>query len=515
MSLARLGALSCLAWLGFALGAQEPGSRTKIDEAWDALLPAASPALQSAAQPAGSDSDFLKHFFFESRTEFWRYSTSFTGLPTITGVINAPFTGVFNPSGIPYPAAFQPDANRLYSFLDWGTRGWLSDRVDTHFAARYEQDISHVGAASPAESPLETFPGNRRVDLVNATLEIHDARGWSIALGRQYVYGAEIAPIDGGAFSIDRGMVGLTVFGGRRFTFFGDPDQRAIGGANATLRLGRDASIQLQTLWYINGENAIAYRRRFGADWLFSTYFRTYGGAPVDLNAQGFYAGSNGRTMLRLGFYARLTNRDYIYDYTIAARDLATFNVDPRLYLGLISPHTQFMIEADRAITPLVRLGAAVSVRRLTNNNDQNAFDTSFQDYRAHANLFPLRKVTTSFEYHQHDSDRLSPANTVLFDDVSRSGETSVKDLTGEISRAFHEGRFSLNGGAYYRRIGMQDRFYTLSGLHQAGWLAGGWWRLDQRTRLYGDYDLDNDFFLFYPSIRNSRALRLGIDWKY
>ena len=34
-------------------------------------------------------------------------------------------------------------------------------------------------------------------------------------------------------------------------------------------------------------------------------------------------------------------------------------------------------------------------------------------------------------------------------------------------------------------------------------------------TRFYGDYNLDNDFFLFYPSLKNSRILRVGIDWKY
>ena len=44
-----------------------------------------------------------------------------TGLPTAAGVINAPITGVFNPAGIPYPDAFQPDADRVYEFLDFGT----------------------------------------------------------------------------------------------------------------------------------------------------------------------------------------------------------------------------------------------------------------------------------------------------------------------------------------------------------------------------------------------------------
>src|SRR5262249_6535417 len=102
-----------------------------IQEAWDDLLgpsPATAPIASTAPR-----SDFADHFFFEGRTDYWRYSTSFTGLPTTTSVIDAPFTGIFNPGGIPYPDAFQPVANRVDAFIDWGTRGYLSDRVNTHF----------------------------------------------------------------------------------------------------------------------------------------------------------------------------------------------------------------------------------------------------------------------------------------------------------------------------------------------------------------------------------------------
>lgn len=507
MRFVRLGALTCLVGLAPVLAAQEPGPPTKISDAWDAILPGAQPAATTRSpEKRASDSDFLKHFFFESRTEYWRSSTAFTGLPTVTGVIDAPFTGIFNPNGIPYPAAFQPNANRLYSFLDWGTRGWLSDRVDTHFAVRYEQDLTHVQPGAPAEGLLETFGANRRVDLVNASIEIKDPRGWSVDLGRQYVYGAEMAAIDGAAVTIDRHLFALTLFGGRRFSLFDDTDQHAIGGANAVLRINRNASVEVDTLWYVRGENTVAYRQRIGTAWLFNTYFRTFGGAFADFSAQAFYSPGKGNSSIRLAFFQKLTNRDYAYDYTLST---------PRLYLGPLAPYTQFTIDANRRFTPRLWLGASVWLRRLDDTNDQGPFDTSFQDYRAHANFLAARKLTSSFEYHQHDSDRLSAANATLFDDVTHSGETSVKDLTAQVNRAFGEGRLNLNGGVYYRRISMQDRFFVLNGLHQSGWLAGGSWRIDPRTRIYGDYNLDNDFFLFYPSLKNSRILRLGINWKY
>jgi hypothetical protein len=489
-------------------------AQTKMEAAWDAVLD--SPSI--VKQPRQLNTDFLNHFFFETRTEYWRYSTGFTGLATATGVINAPFTGIFNPNGIPYPQAFQPDSNRVYSFLDWGTRGWLSDRINTHFSFSYRQDLSTVQPGAPAETLIETFRSNRSLQLLSGSIEINSRptdgawAGTSLELGRQYVYGAELAAIDGASFSIDRRRFALTVFGGRRFSLFADPEQRALGGANLIFKVGRNASLEYDTLWYIKGSNRAVYRQRFGTKWLFNSSFRAVGGSPVDFSTQAIYSG---RTTVRLSFFQKLTGKDFSYDYTIAARDRDPHNLVTALYLGPISQYSQFVIDARRSIAPTLRLGGALWIRRLNDSKDQAAFNTSFQDYRANAQLFPTRKLETFFEYHQHDSDRLSPLNPTGFDDVSRSGETSVKDLTADIRRAFGEGKVGLNGGAYYRRISLQDRFFIINGMHQSGWLAGGWWRIDPRTRAYADYNLDNDFFILRPDLKNSRMLRLGLTWKY
>ena len=57
-------------------------------------------------------------------------------------------------------------------------------------------------------------------------------------LGRQYVYGAELASLDGFSFTRNRPKYSVTVFAGRRFTYYSDPDQRAIGGVDFVYRLG-------------------------------------------------------------------------------------------------------------------------------------------------------------------------------------------------------------------------------------------------------------------------------------
>ena len=87
--------------------------------------------------------------------------------------------------------------------------------------------------------------------------------------------------------------------------------------------------------------------------------------------------------------------------------------------------------------------------------------------------------------------------------------------MTAELRRSFAEGRFGFNGGAYYRGTSLQDKYFIIGNQHQSGFLSGAWLKLDKRSRVFADYNLDNDFFLFRPNLANSRMLRLGMTWKY
>jgi hypothetical protein len=507
----------------FAIAALPLEAQTKpdINEAWDQLLQSRTPqAVPTPVSKAFGD-DFLNHFFFETRTNYYRYSTSFTGQPTITGAVDVPNSGIFNPNGIPYQGAFQPSANRVESFVDFGTRGWLSDRVTTHFAFRYFQDITTVDLGAPAANITETSPQNRSLQFLTGSLEIDGKptdgvfAGTALTLGRQYVYGAELAALDGANLTVDRSRYQVSFFAGRQFSPFGNLDERAIGGGSVTFRIDPNTSLELQTLWYIRGSNRAAFRRRINNQWMLNSTFRAYGGSPVDFSTQAIYASRGGKTTLRASFFQKLSSHDYTYDYTTGARDLDPNNPLLRLYLGQLSPYSQFVVDAHRSVLPTLRVGASVWIRQLNSSSDIGPYDTSFQDYKADVQYFPWKKIESYFEYHQRNSDRLNPANPTSFDDVSQAGETSVKDMTGEIRRSFREGRFNASGGVYYRRISLQDRFYLLNDLHQSGWLASAWMRLDQRTRVFADYSLDNNFFLFTPDLKNSRTLRIGVTWKY
>ena len=490
------------------------------------LLPKAevSPALSQTQTPVlrGPADDFADHIFLELRTEYQRHDIGFTGQPTLTGLINAPFNGIFNPNGFAWDRAFQPDTNRLYSFLSFGTRGWLSDRVNTHFGVRYRQDLTNVNTESPDANVLGTYRGNRLLELVEGSVEISGKpadgawAGTTTQIGRLNIYGAELASLDGASINVNRGRFSVGFFGGRRYSYYSDPDQRGIGGGSLAFRPDANTSIGYDALFYVHGSHRFNLRRNLSRELTLTSFFRLYGGSPVDLSVQLMFHPRDGKTSARAGFFQKLTNRDYNYDIYGSARDLDPYNRLYRLYLGSIQPYSQFVADAEHVFTPRLILSGTVVVNRLNGgDNDQSAFQTSFEDYRVGAKIQPIRRYLMDFDYHERDSGRLPPIVRTTFDDTHTSGETSVKDLTGQLRREFWEGRVSLSGGAYYRRISIQDRFLVTEGAHQSGWLAGAWFKTSDHHRFFVDYSLDNDFFVFRPAIASARALRLGWVWKY
>lgn len=501
-----------------------------IGAAWDSLLKdtipqnAPDPALTAPqipyeASPAG---DFLNHFFMSGRAEYLRTQTFFSGLPTLTGVIDAPLSPVFNPAGIPYPNAFQSDTNVMYGFVNWGTRGWLSDRVNSNFAFAYSQNMSHVADASPELNLNNTFGSNRRLELVSGYIDINGRpsdgmfAGTSLRLGRQQVYGAELAEMDGASFTMDRPQYSWTLYAGRRFTYFSDPDQRAIGGGNFLLRIGDNSSLEYDALFYIKGTHLFRYRRTIGHAWLMRVGFRMVGGSPVDFSADAAWTPSDGKTTLLMNFTQKITNKDFFYDYTFNARDFDLHNPLLRLNLEALHPHTQFMINASRAINSRLRLGGSVWVRRMDDTQDVGPFDTSFEDYRVNTHMLPWNKTDLFFEYHLRNSnDRSSSVKPTQFDDLSTTGETRVQDFTLEFGRSFMDGRLSLRAGGFYRLLNFRDLFTVIHDAHDRGVLGNASFNLDSRTRLYMDYGLDTDYAVFRPDIQNSQTFRFGVAWRY
>jgi hypothetical protein len=525
--LAGAKALPCAT---LADGQAENRAAENIGAAWDNLLQNTIPQntpdaaltaeqIRSEPTPAG---DFLNHFFMNTRTEYLYTQTYFTGLPTATGVINAPPTAIFNPAGIPYPQAFQSSTNLIYSFLNWGTRGWLSDRVNSSFSFAYGQDLTHVTNASPQLDILNTTGSNRRLELLTGFIEINGRptdgifSGTSLRLGRQDVYGAELAQMDGASFAMNRRKFSWTLFGGRRFTFWSDPRERAIGGGNFLFRLTDNASFEYDTLYYVQGTNLFRYRQTIGNSWLFGASYRMVGSSPTDFTADVMWNPTDGKTSLRVGFAAKLSDKDYFFDYTYPVHDQDPYNTLTRLNLMPLQPYTQFTIDASRAINSKLRLGGSVWVRALTSSTNTGPFDRSFQDYRANAQIFPWNKIDIFAGYHIQNSEiPTTPVTPTPFDDLTTTGATQTQDVSVEIGRTFLEGRLHLRAGGYYRQLNFRDLFTTISDARDKGVLANASFVLNPKSRCFFDYGLDSDFPVFRPAIQNSQTFRFGVLWSY
>ncbi len=505
-------------------------SNQNIADDWGSLLHDTIPQTQvdpNLAVPQNAfehtaGQDFLDHFFYESRLDYIRTQTYFTGNPTATGVIDGPPSPVQNPNGIVDPAVFQPSTNMMYAFMNWGTRGWLSDRLNTNFSFRYEQNLTHVDDGSPGQSILTTFPSSRRLELLSGYAEIQGRAsdgvfaGTSLRLGRQNIYGAEVASLDGASFTMARKRYSYTIFGGRRFTYYSDPAQRAIGGGSLDLHFGDSGIFQYEALFYIKGSQVFSYRQRFGRSWMFSTYYKMIGGAAIDYGANAIWTpGGSGKTMVRLGYLQKLTDQDYFYDYTEGARDHDIHNPVLRLNLGTFSPYSQFLVDARRTVNSRVLLSGGVIVLHLNDSSQQGPFDTSYQDYRADAQVYPGRQYVLFFEYHERDSDRLSSANVTQLSDISTTGETKIRDFSVELGHTYMDGRLTLKAGGFFRLLNFQDAFTIINGAHDFGMLATAQFKLDRRTRFYLDYGLDSDYFVFRPDIQNAQTFRVGMAWTY
>ena len=531
--LATVVCTGVLAAMSLPASAQTSPSSAPADNAisadWGELVkdavaqPATDTVLtQKSAAPVPPAEDFLNHFYFETRTEYTHYNYYFSGQPTATGVIDTQPDTSFNPTGQPYPPSFQPSANDMYSYASFGTRGLGSDRINTNFAIRYESDLTNLQPGSPSQSLINSFGGSHLFEIMAGNVEINGkpTDGWfansSVRIGRQSMSdGPFLAEYDGASYTRRGSDYTLTLFAGRRYTYYSDPGPRALGGLDLSVRLTPTINIGYQTLLYTYANNSFTYQQRLNDNWMVNGYFRMVGRHPVDLSASTFWAPTGGKTTLTVAFFAKLTDNDYVYDYSLPAVDNSSYNTLPRLYLGLLQPYTQLSVDASRAITSKFRLAGGVTVRQLLDSLSQGPFDTSFQDYRVSTEFFPWRHISTLVQYHERDADRLNPLSITDFGDPTASGETKVQDLSVEVGHSFVEDRLNLQGGAFFRRIDFQNVYNVINNAQDKGWLGSASYRVDQHTRLHFDYSLDTDFFVWRPSIKNGQVFRLGLDWKY
>ena len=93
--------------------------------------------------------------------------------------------------------------------------------------------------------------------------------------------------------------------------------------------------------------------------------------------------------------------------------------------------------------------------------------------------------------------------------------QSSLREFYLTLINSPGESSLTLHGGGFYSLINMQNRFVFIENARLLGVLGGFNWRINQHSRIRFDYGLDDDFFVFRPSIKRGQTFRLRLEWKY
>jgi hypothetical protein len=535
---------------------QSPSSGAVVPPVGDASVISASskpaspaPAPIGALNPAKpatpqSSADGYRQGVFDVylMVEYRRDEIKFTGKPTTTNVFPSPVPPFFPPDQPIFflPGAFQPNDSQMIGYgsvrlKDYGF-DWL--RLSSQVSFRYWGDLNANTVESPFIGQLDAFTGRRVLEPLTAYT---DASGFmsddhqvkfNVRVGRQYTYGAESVRMDGGMLTINHPRFDMDLFGGRRVTFFSDPFDRGVAGANIQFRATPRTTLKYEFLHYIDNSNRFQVTHSLGESWIVAGNFFLLNTSPVDLGIDAQYLPPDGKTRVAFSFLEKLTSDDFIYDYTYRALArnpenqifLKLFPIPPtgipldgagRLNLFEINPYTQFYVDAYRYLTKKFGVGGSFWLRHVNDSEDAGPFDTSFQEARASIDWFPSSLFEAGAEYRFRNVSRDDPNSELLFTDINQEGETTYNELYGNGAVHLFDNRLTLEGGVFYRRFSTQSRLMSFEGLDTTGITAGLKWRINRNYKVLLEYGFDTPIPFFNPDIDYTQSFRVRFEWRF
>jgi hypothetical protein len=474
--------------------------------------------------------------------EYRRDEMHYTGEPTNTFVFPEPVPPFSVPdSPIHFlPSAFEPNDEQLIGYVSARVKDYGFERLrfNTQVSFRYWGDLDGTSLASPFQNLKDAFRGRRVFEPLTAYTDIggfmSDDRlsTFNVRVGRQFVYGAETVRLDGAAFSIDHARFELDLFGGRRVTFYSDPEERATFGGNFLFRATERTSFGYDVLHYVDTSHRFQFRHAIGESWIADGNFFLLDDSPIDLAGQAHYFSPDGNTRLTFSLLQKLSSDDFIYDFTY--RDFARnpenqvrrilFPLPPtgvpshgneRLSLFEINPYTQFYVDGYRSLSQKFGVGGTVWVRHVNDGDDRGPFDNSFQEFRASADYFASAAFEAGGEYRFRNLTREDPEQAESFDDIRREGETRFHELYATAAYHFPNSRFTLEGGLFYRRFSTQSRLISLDGVDTLGWTGAFKWRIARNYKLLLEYGRDDELAFINPDIDYTQSFRVRFEWRF
>jgi len=474
--------------------------------------------------------------------EYRRDEMKYTGQPTLTGVFPEPVPPVSFPDGPIFfiPTAFEPNDEQLTSYASVRIKDYGFDRLrfNTQVSFRYSGDLDGTTPESTFIGIRDGFVGRRVFEPLTIFTDIGgfitDDRlnRFNVRVGRQYVYGAEPVRLDGATFTINNSRFDLDVFGGRRVTFFSDPEERAVYGHNLNVRATPRTSFKYDYVHYIDNSHRFQAQHALGENWTLDGKFFLLDTHPIDLGVSAHYIPFDGKTKMTFDFLQKLTSNDFIYD--IAYRSFALnpenqivrrlFPIPPtgipengngRLNLFDINPYTQFYFDIYRNITQSFGVGGTVWVRQVNDKDNRGPFDNSFQEYRASADYFPTSAFEVGGEYRFRNLTRGNPNEATEFDDIRREGETKFHEIYANAAYNLFNQRIALEGGIFYRLYDTQSRIISLNNVDTLAFTGGIKLRLARGYKVLLEYGRDEELPFFNPDIDFTQSFRVRFEWHF
>ncbi|MFY9611051.1 MAG: hypothetical protein WAU45_20870 [Blastocatellia bacterium] len=495
----------------------------------------------SSAAQAGTVLQRPPSFSLYLMSEYRRDEIKYTGKPSLALQFPSPVPPFSVPDAPIHfvPSAFEPNDEQFVGYVSAAIRDLAAGRlsVDTQISFRYSADLDGSTEASTFLGITDNFVGRR---IFEPLTFFADVKGFlpadseskvSLRVGRQYAYGATPLRMDGATVSIKHPRFSLDVFGGRRVTFYSDPEQRLVVGQNFLFRANEQTTIQYDFLHYIDNVHTLAVRHLLGESWILNGSLFLIDADPVDLNLGATYVSPGARTRVTLNFLQKLTDNDFIYDqtYRAFARNPENqirfrffplpptgqaFDASGRLNLGRVNPYTQFYIDGYRNLTSKAGIGGTVWVRKVNSSEDEGPFDNSFQEYRVNADYYPSSAFEIGTEYRYRHLSRANAEEATSFFDIGREGEKTFHEVYA--NAAYHLlSNLTLEGGVFYRRFNTQSRLISLEGMDTTGYTAGLRWRVARDYKLLLEYGFDRELAFLNPDIDYTQGFRVRFEWRF
>ncbi|GAB4256302.1 MAG: hypothetical protein Kow0092_02270 [Deferrisomatales bacterium] len=243
----------------------------------------------------------------------------------------------------------------------------------------YDADVDGTSESSLYKDNLDTY--SRRDDwrLYRAVVSYDLPAGWArVEAGRQEVWSAETVLFDGGLVRLAPcRWARLEAFGGRRVSFYEDPEPDAVYGGNLDLRPRPGTLFRLEEVHYI--------RNSFEARWVQDLMgwgtgrvsYRMIGGDPQEVSA-ALHAYPWPEAEVHLGWVRTLAQSGddrFAYDYT----SFGDYEV-PYLTFEPLEPYAEYSVTARQGFSGTAGLGVRLRHHNVIEKGDEDTYNVDFDE---------------------------------------------------------------------------------------------------------------------------------------